>query len=193
MKRRISRTTLRPPAWAPRLMCAAVLAALLPACGGGGGSGPNPVPSTAPPPPPAPVTTVLGEGGFSGLQPGEGVGGTFTTPRAGDLEVIVDWTFASNDLDLLLFRGECSPEQFAAEQCDVADVADSTTAKPERVGLANAPAGTYTLVVFNFGETEETLSYQILLTTVGSAADGVASSSARGSAVAWRPLRARLP
>jgi hypothetical protein len=192
MKRRISRNTLRPPAWALRLMCAAVLAALIPACGGGG-SGPDPVPSTAPPPAPAPVTTVLGEGAFSGLAPDGAAGGTFTTPRAGDLEVIVDWTFASNDLDLLLFRGECSEEQFLADQCDLADVADSLTAKPERVGLAGAPAGAYTLVVINFGATEETFSYQILLTTVGSAAEGIARSNSRGKAVAWRPLRARLP
>ena len=186
-----SRTALRPAAWAPRLLSAVLLAALLPGCDGG--SGPDPVPSTAPPPPPAPVTTVLDEGGFSGVPPGNGIGGSFDTTRAGDLEVIVDWTFASNNMDLLLFRGECSPEQFLAEECDVADVADSPTAKPERVGLANAAAGTYTLVVFNFGETEETFSYQVLLTTVGSAAEGVARSSTRGARLAWRPVRARLP
>jgi hypothetical protein len=183
--------TARRPAWAPGLLCAVVLAALLPACGGGS-SGPNPVPSTAPPPP-TPVTTVLDEGGFSGLPPGNGIGGNFDTTRAGDIEIIVDWTFATNDLDLLLFRGECTAEQFAAEQCDIAAVADSTTAKPERVGLGNAPAGRYTIVVFNFGETEETFSYQILLTTVGSAAEDVARSSTRGKALAWRPFRGRLP
>jgi hypothetical protein len=139
------------------------------------------------------VTTVLDEGGFSGLSPGNGVGGDFTTTRAGDLQIIVDWTFATNNLDLLLFRGECSPEQFAASECDIAAVADSATAKPERVGLGNAPAGTYTIVVFNFGETEETISYQVLLTTLGSAAEGIARSSTYGSAMAWRSLRARLP
>jgi hypothetical protein len=176
--------TLRPGAGNAVRLWSLLLAALLPACGGDSSS------VVAPPPPspsPIPVTTVIDEGSFSGLPPQGGAAGTFTTTRTGDLEFVVDWTFASNNLDLLLFRGECSEEQFLAEQCNLADSADSTTAKPERVGIGSAAAGTYTLVVINLGETEESFSYQVLLTTVGSASEpGVRSS--------WRAVaRKALP
>ena len=148
---------------------------------------------TAPPPPPAPtpVTTVIFEGSFNGLPPDGAVMATFQTTGAGDLEFVVDWTFASNDVGLILFRGVCSEEQLLAEQCDIADVAESPTAKPERVAIADAPAGTYTLVVLNLGETEESFSYQVLLTTVGSASEGRARASAVRADPRWRLARAR--
>jgi hypothetical protein len=170
-------------------LLAAVLAAGLPSCGSDRVTAPPP-----PPPEPTPVTTVLEEGSFSGLPPDSGVLGEFVTPRAGDLEFIVDWTFASNDIDLILFRGECSDEQFLAQECDLADVTDSTTAKPERVGIAGAAAGTYTLVVFNLGTTEESFSYQVLLTTLESASEGVRASAA-GAGPRWRAVtdRAGIP
>ena len=154
---------------------AALLAAWLPACGSDRVSNPPPPP---PSPSPTPVTTVISEGSFSGLPPQLGVAGTFTTTAMGDIEAIVDWTFPTNNVDLLFFRGECSEEQFQAGQCNLGDTAESPTAKPERVGIAGAPAGIYTLVVFNLGETEESFSYQVLLTTVGSASvTGARSSS----------------
>ena len=162
-----------------------LLAALLPACGGGGSS------VVAPPPPspsPTPVTSVIYEGAFNGLPPQEGVAAVFTTNRAGDLEFVVDWTFATNNLDLLLFRGECTPEQFQAGQCHLADTADSTTVKPERVGVPGAAGGTYTLVVLNLGDTEESFSYQVLLTTVGSASDPGARSSSTVGTPRWRRM-----
>ena len=156
----------RAPARAAARMVVGLLAALLPGCDGG--SGPDPIPST---PPPAPVTTVVAEGSFSGLEPNGAVVATITTPRAGNIEVVLDWTFASNDLDFLLTRGECAPEQLIALQCTIVAVAESTTAKPERAGVANAPAGPYTLFVGNFGTTEESISFQVLLTTLGTASE----------------------
>lgn len=162
---------------------AALLAIWLPACGSDRVAPPTPPP---PPPSPTPVTTVIDEGSFSGLPPDTGVIGTFETTRAGDLEFIVDWTFATNDIGLLLYRGECTEEQFNADECDLADIADSPTAKPERVGIVGAPAGTYSLIVFNLGETEESFSYQVLLTTVGSASEESARSSAVRADPRWR-------
>ena len=52
--------------------------------------------------------------------------------------------------------------------------------------IADAPAGTYILLVLNLGETEESFSYQVLLTTVGRPRSAVA---AQGDAA----VRARLP
>ena len=167
---------------------AVLLAAWLPACGSDTVTPPPPPPS----PSPVPVTTVIEEGSFSGLPPETGVAGTFITDRTGDLEFVVDWTFASNNLDLLLFRGECTEEQFLADECNVADVADSSTAKPERAGIASAAAGTYTLVVLNLGETEESFSYQVLLTTVRSASKTGGRSSSLRAGPRWRAVT-RVP
>jgi hypothetical protein len=151
----------------------ALALALLPACGSD--------PVTAPPTPapsPTPVTIVIGEGSLSGLEPNGAAMATFATTTAGDLEIVLDWTLAENDLDGLLIRGECTPEQLIALECDVAAIADSRTAKPERLRLSSAAAGTYTLYVLNLGATTESFSFQVLLTTVGAASEGGAQSSA---------------
>jgi hypothetical protein len=146
---------------------------ILPGCGGDAVTSP-PTPS----PSPRAVTTVIGEGSLSGLEPNGAATATFATTTAGDLEILLDWTFAENDLDALLTRGECTPEQLIALECDVGAIADSRTAKPERVGISSAAAGTYTFYVVNLGATTESFSFQVLLTTVGAASEAGRRSSA---------------
>jgi hypothetical protein len=73
--------------------------------------------------------------------------------------VTVDWTFATNDIDVALVRGSCTFEQLEASQCNVVAFAVGTTAKPERVRASGA-AGTYTLFVENTGPTDDSASYQ---------------------------------
>jgi hypothetical protein len=146
-----------------RLSLAIALAALLPGCGSDTVTTPP-----APPTPPPPVTTVIGEGSYNGLEPEGAAVASFPTNQAGDLEIVLDWTLAENDLDALLMRGECTLEQLIALQCDVVAIADGAD-KPERFGIPNAPAGTYTFYVINLGATTESFSFQILLTTVGTA------------------------
>jgi hypothetical protein len=112
------------------------------------------------------VTQVVSQGAFSleagfvGLLP-------FSTGLSGSLEVVVDWTFATNDVDVALVRGNCSFEQFEAQQCPVLAFSLSTTAKPERIRADGAAAGAYTLFVENTGPDDESLSYQIILTSTG--------------------------
>jgi len=124
-----------------------------------------------PPPPPAPVTAVVAQGSLSGLEPDGAAMVTFTTDRAGLLEVVLDWTLADNNLDLVLARGECTPEQLIALECDVAAIASSTTAKPERASVSDAATGAYTLFVANRGPGVESFSFQALLTTVVAASE----------------------
>jgi len=171
------------------LGAAGVLMAALSGCGGG--SGPDPVPSPVPTPSTVPFTEVLDEGSVSGLVPDGAAWGFFTTPRPGTIDIVVDWTFASNDVDLILTRGACAPDQLVADQCEVADIADSPTAKPERVSLVDAPAGTYSLYILNLGATEESLSYQILLTSPRTPGAQGAPSAARVDA--RRGLRKGTP
>jgi hypothetical protein len=108
------------------------------------------------------------------------------TTETGSLEVTVDWTFAANDVDIYIARGNCSFNQFVAEQCAIATAATSTTTKPERARLANQPAGTYTVVVANFGPGDESIAYQVVFTPGTSSS----SHSAAGSRMAKPKLRA---
>ena len=92
----------------------------------------------------------------------------FTTTATGTIGVTVDWTFATNDIDVYLARGTttCSLEQFNSRQCTWLGSAESTTAKPERLSVPNLAAGPYTLYVVNWGNTQESMSYQITLTSL---------------------------
>jgi hypothetical protein len=91
--------------------------------------------------------------------------GEFTTTAAGTLEAQCDWTFASNDIDIGIFRGSCSFDQLLADQCNVLVESISATAKPERVSAANAPAGLYTLIILSVGNTAESGNCQVFLTS----------------------------
>lgn len=166
----------------------AALAASLAGCGGSSPSQPTPTPTPVPTPPPP---QVLAQGGdtleaeMAGRLP-------FTTTRAGKLEATVDWTYATNDVDVALVQGDCSFEQASAAQCTVLAISVSTTAKPEKITVNSAAAGTYTLFIENAGPGDESISFQVVLTpSATSAAPPTASS--RGSRTMplgqKRPLR----
>lgn len=145
---------------------AVVLLGLLAACGGGGG---NPMPVTLPPPTPAPPTVVSQGSGPLALDFVAEVT-PFTTTVTGTLDATVDWTFATNDVDLFLARGVCTPQLFLASLCNLAASSISTTAKPERLRLTGVPPGTYTLMIGNIGPGDESVAWQVVLTpTVASA------------------------
>src|SRR5262245_47386978 len=77
---------------------------------------------------PAPVTDVLLQGSLPDVQvlafyPV----GTFTTSVAGRLEVTVDWTFATNDLDVYVARGACTVDQVNQKTCNFASFSESRT------------------------------------------------------------------
>ena len=48
--------------------------------------------------------------------------------------------------------------------CNFLAFSVSATAKPERLSVPNAPAGTYTLYAANFGPGDESVSFQAVLT-----------------------------
>jgi hypothetical protein len=141
----------------------------------------NPSDASCPPPPPPPSPTpepptVLdrGEGQLPELT---GLFRTVATTRTGAFDVTVDWTFATNDVDIFIARGTCSFEQFVEEQCAVLAAATSSTAKPERLRLANQPAGTYSVVIVNFGPGDESIAYQVVFTP-GNAAASLSDTTA---------------
>jgi hypothetical protein len=162
---------------------------MLVACGGDSGTSPAPVPTPTPPPPPAPVIVSQGS---SSLRAGFlGRVFPFTTTRAGTLDATVDWTFASNDVDAAITRGDCSLEQFMAVQCQVVAFAVSTTAKPERLMVSGAAPGTYTLFIENAGPTDESVAWQVVLTPSASSAS-VANGSGQALPEKFRQSKGRV-
>lgn len=168
-----------------KILTALTLAALLGACGSGSSSGPTgPI---LPTPSPAPVSTVISQG--SGSVPSKNVGPvTFTTTATGTLGVTVDWTFASNDVDIFIVRGTapCTLTSFNNRTCGFIATSESTTQKPEKLSINNLAAGAYTLYVGNFGSSDESVAWQIVLTTGA----GTSGSSLSGSGVGG-PVRAK--
>jgi hypothetical protein len=151
--------------------CALVLVGALAGCGGGSSS-----PSVVTTPTvPAAVRTLVGQGTFqlidsdTAIRLGGGVDfatQVFTLGAAGTVDVTVDWTFRSNDIDIGIFRGSCNPDQLAAGVCGASALAQSlsTTAKPETLSVRLDP-GSYTLLVrSNVGNSAESGTFAIFVT-----------------------------
>jgi len=145
---------------------AVTLALMLGACG----SDPvKPDDPPTPPPPPPEVRTLLMEGSYSGLKDRVLLAVPFNTDAAGSIEAKVDWTFASNDVDIYLVRGSCTLEQFQTAACPFVVNSDRSTAKPEKITATSQTAGSYTLYIGNWGPAEESVSFQIFGITGGAA------------------------
>jgi hypothetical protein len=148
--------------------------------------GANPLAAGCPPPPtttlPAQRPPIVLDGGSGTLEFLTALFRPLGTTETGSLEATVDWTFPANDVDIFIARGNCSFDQFVSEQCAIAASAVSTTTKPERARLANQPAGTYTVVIANFGPGDESIAYQVVFTA------GTSAASAAGS-----PASGRIP
>lgn len=173
---------------------ALVLLSVLTACGGdsnptGPGAAPRPTPA------PTPVTTTLRQGTFTGLPSTWLLAVAFAPNFAGEVEAFVDWTFASNDVDLIVARGGSNPCRTSDGfiDFDICQVlaTQAGPAKPERMRIQLA-AGEYTLYIRNGGASEESLSYRILLTYTPSitglpgASAGLASISRLSEPLAFR-------
>ena len=133
-------------------------------CGGssGGSTAPTAVATPTPAPTPAPPVALL-TGTFT-LQNGfVGFFRTVTVPSTGLLEMTVDWTLASNDLDIALVRGACTVAMYEADTCDYVGFSVSETAKPEILRV-NVTAGTYTPMVDSYGPGDESGAVQIVFT-----------------------------
>ena len=164
-----------------------VIVAVLSGCGGNCA---NPAASCTPPPTPSPSTSaptpappvVIAQGNF-GLPARLLAVIPLTTSATGKIDVTVDWTFATNDVDVYLARGACSFDQFVAQQCTVVTFSESTSAKPEKISAPGAAAGSYVLLIGNRGPTDESVAYQVVLTTGGGA------SAASDRSPAGQPTR----
>ncbi len=107
----------------------------------------------------------------------------FTTTATGTIGVTIDWTFATNDIDIYLTRGTnlCSIDQFNNDECQFLGRTTGVSTKPETLSVSNLTAGPYTLYIVNWGSTDDSVGYQITLTSLpGAAASSMPSTSVGG-------------
>jgi len=144
---------------------AVVLALLLGGCGGSNCSKNPAPPGCVAPPTPWPFgKTVIAEGRLSGLAPNRLTAVPFRLPTVGLLDATVDWALTTDNVDVYITYGSCTVDQFST--CHFVAYSESTSAKPELVGVSQVRAGEYTLFMGNRGPAEESVSYQIFLTIV---------------------------
>jgi hypothetical protein len=137
-------------------------------CGGGGGS--NPMAST-----PVAQRRLLTSGTFQLTDPATAFASTggllssdfavvpFNVGTAGTLDASVNWTFASNDIDIAIVQGNCTLEQAVADNCGTELVTGVTVTKPETV-RTSVSTGPHTLVLLNLGPGSESGTFEIFLT-----------------------------
>lgn len=148
-------------------LAAALTIALLPGCGGGST---DPDPPPPPTPTPVPVTTVIFQSAFPPLGSFEGAIGDFAIPNNGSVRATLDWTFPQNDMDLFIFSGTTCVdfETFlisgAAPGCTLLGQDIDTVRKPAVVTFNATQAQNARILVFNFGNTNESGVVQITLT-----------------------------
>jgi hypothetical protein len=158
-----------------RLFSLALLGSTMGLAACGGNASPTAVTLATPPPPP-PAPRVIAQ--VAGPIPAETAAYTqFTVDATGKLEVTVDWTYATNDIDLFLVKGTCTDEQIDSGDCSFLATATSEDRKPERVSVASAATGLYTLYAVNWGPEDESASMLAMLTP---GASGAAASSVGG-------------
>jgi hypothetical protein len=175
-------TMRRVTAW----LSAAALAVVLGCCGGSSTpttptATPTPTPAPTPTPTPLPANTIVVIHGSGASAPAGYIAWVpFTIGIAGDLDVTVDWVYATDDIDIYLTQGSCDSTTINTTACPILTYSESTTAKPEVLHLANAAPGTYTLFVNNLGPLDEAVSYQVLLTKSATGATNPTASSRAG-------------
>ena len=156
---------------------AVAFALLLGACGSDSVTKPPPPPP--PPTPPPVVRTLILEASFSGLEEAMLARVPFDTSSTGTIEATVDWTFATDDVDIYLVRGTCTLDQFNTSTCPFVTFSQSASTKPERISAGNQAAGSYNLYIGNRGPAQESVSFQIFLVTGGSASSASTTRSDR--------------
>jgi hypothetical protein len=174
---------------------AASFVAVVALAGLSGCGGSSPTNDPAPVPAPTPCAQKVLDSGSDSLPSKYVLYYDFSVPEAGRLDVTLDWTYASNNVGVyVVTAGTCSTlEEFNARNCNFV-LRSETTAKPRKVSVANVGAGNYRWLFANFGSTDDSISYQVVLSTGGCApltnsGPGASAAGAPVAADALRPSR----
>lgn len=145
---------------------ALALALGLPACGGGGGANVNGPSNVVPPP--AVQRQILGQGNWTAASSPNGSDLTgdsialiaITLNANATLDAVVDWTFSSNDVEIGFYQGSCNLNNLGTGNCANTLIESGRVSKPARISKSVA-AGSYTLIIANFGPGSESGTWQV--------------------------------
>jgi len=144
------------------------VALTLGACGGSSGPNCNANPSGpgCPPPPttlPACTQSVV-ESGTGTLEARTIRYNDFSVPENGRLDTTVDWTNASSNIGVYLVpANSCTLDQFNARSCNFLVRSEPSSVKPRKISTPNFTAGNYRWLMANFSSSDESISFQIVL------------------------------
>lgn len=135
------------------LLAALAMTVGLPGCGGGGGGNPAAPIVTQPP---APQRNTLPTLTFSNLDRGEvELFELSVSPSPATAEMVADWTFASDDIDIFITGTGCSARSYNDlfnQRSGCASIARGTSiTKPERLTTGTLAAGNYRVWIGSSG------------------------------------------
>jgi hypothetical protein len=89
----------------------------------------------------------------------------FSVPEAGRLDITVDWTYASSRIGVFLVPANtCNTiDEFNARSCNFLVRSEPSTVKPRKISTPNFSAGNYRWLIGNFSDSNESISWQIVL------------------------------
>ncbi|HYL06708.1 MAG TPA: hypothetical protein VE075_11750, partial [Thermoanaerobaculia bacterium] len=80
----------------------------------------------------------------------------FTTKTGGTLQIGADWTSAADNVQLVLFSGDCTLQDAVQNLCDKNQIAAARgMVKPQQLIQPGLAPGTYTIALINFGPGSE--------------------------------------
>lgn len=143
------------------LLAVTAAAVLSQGCGGSSPSTPTPTPT----PQPTPAQPILVAQINRTLSADHFFPNTVTTSRTGTLTVQLNWTYPANNLLLGVATSACSVSAYQSYSCSFL-VQDSLaqTSPTKAVTVPNLAAGSYVVIVDNWGPGDESYNYTVTLT-----------------------------
>ncbi len=148
----------------------ALLCVAFGACGGsdGGVTQTCPAGTTGTPPNctpiPPPCTQDVLESGSGPWTPRTLVRDDFSVPDTGRLDITVDWTNASSPIGVYMAPANtCALADFNARTCEFVVRSEPSPQKPRKISTPNFAAGNYRWLIANFSDSDESISFQFVL------------------------------
>jgi predicted small lipoprotein YifL len=88
----------------------------------------------------------------------------FSVPDSGRLDITMDWTNPASPVGIYLVPANtCTLAEFNARTCNFLVRSEPSSVKPRKISVANFNAGNYRWLLGTFGDTDESISYQFVL------------------------------
>ena len=126
-------------------------------------AGPGCVTTTTLPPVQACTQTVV-ESGTGSVSASSLYYNDFSVSDTGRLDTTIDWTNASSKIGIYLVPvNSCTLDQFNARSCTFLMRSEPSSIKPRKVSTTNFAAGNYRWLIANFSDSDESVSFQFVL------------------------------